>query len=124
MRFLDFIRDRARYYNCPVCGRNLHDCDMRLLRHVDDRFTVQVTCASCHVQFIVILAVQGAGLDGMDDGLTFEAELASDVEVVREEVAARPEPIKSDELLDVHLLLRDFSGRLTDLIHQPSGERS
>ena len=124
MRFLDFIRDRARYYNCPVCGRNLHDCDMRLLRHIDDRFTVQVTCAACHVQFIVILAVQGPGLDSLEDGLAFDTELA-DVEVSREEAAAaRPEPIKSDELLDVHLLLRDFSGRLTDLIQQPSGDRS
>jgi hypothetical protein len=125
MRFLDFIRDRARYYNCPVCGRNLHDCDMRLLRHVEERFTVQVTCAACHVQFIVILAVQGAGLDSMEDGLAFEAELAGDLEVIQDQaVAERPEPIKSDELLDVHLLLRDFTGRLTDLVQQPSGDRS
>jgi hypothetical protein len=124
MRFLDFIRDRARYYNCPVCGRNLHDCDMRLLRHVEDRFTVQVTCAACHVQFIVILAVQGPGLDSLEDGLAFE-ELAGDLDMVGEQAAAeRPEPIKSDELLDVHLLLRDFTGRLTDLIQQPSGDRS
>ena len=125
MRFLDFIRDRARYYNCPVCGRNLHDCDMRLLRHVDDRFTVQVTCAACHVQFIVILAVQGPGLESLEDGLSFEAEVAADGDVIAEEAAdPRPEPIKSDELLDVHLLLRDFTGPLTDLIQQPSGDRS
>jgi hypothetical protein len=124
MRFLDFIRDRARYYNCPVCGRNLHDCDMRLLRHVDDRFTVQVTCAACHVQFIVILAVQGGGLDGIEEGLVLDAELAADLDGIPEQAAApHPEPIKSDELLDVHLLLRDFTGRLTDLIQQPSGDR-
>jgi len=124
MRFLDFIRDRARYYNCPVCGRNLHDCDMRLLRHIEDRFTVQVTCAACHVQFIVILAVQGPGLESMEDVLAFE-ELAGDLDGNPErEVVAHPDPIKSDELLDVHLLLRDFNGRLTDLIQQPSGDRS
>jgi hypothetical protein len=124
MRFLDFIRDRARYYNCPVCGRNLHDCDMRLLRHIEDRFTVQVTCAACHVQFIVILAVQGPGLDTIEEGLSFE-ELAGDLDEGDEQaVAAHPEPIKPDELLDVHLLLRDFKGRLTDLIQQPSGDRT
>jgi hypothetical protein len=124
MRFLDFIRDRARYYNCPVCGRNLHDCDMRLLRHIEDRFTVQVTCAACHVQFIVILAVQGPGLDTIEEGLSFE-ELAGDLDEGDEQaVAAHPEPIKPDELLDVHLLLRDFQGRLTDLIQQPSGDRT
>ena len=45
--------------------------------------------------------------------------------MIAEEAAdPRPEPIKSDELLDVHLLLRDFTGPLTDLIQQPSGDRS
>ncbi|MBO0686416.1 MAG: hypothetical protein J2P45_24985 [Candidatus Dormibacteraeota bacterium] len=118
MRFLDFIRDRARYYNCPVCGRNLHDCDMRLLRQVDDRFTVQVTCASCNVQFIVILAVQGAALDSVEDDVVLDPGPAE----AHEDTLSR-EPIKGDELLDVHLLLRDFDGRLTDLVQQPSGNR-
>jgi hypothetical protein len=121
MRFLDFIRDRARYYNCPVCGRNLHDCDMRLLRHVDDRFTVQVTCAACSVQFIVILAVQGAGLDGVQEEGALEVGPLAERGV--EDDRPRREPIKGDELLDVHLLLRDFSGRLTELVQQPSGDR-
>lgn len=125
MKFLDFIRDRARYYNCPVCGRNLRDCDMRLLRHVEDRYTVQVTCAACSVQFIVILAVQGDGIERLEDERALEVELAEDRDLQRDE-ALTPErdPIHPDELLDVHLLLRDFSGRLTDLVHQPSGDRS
>lgn len=125
MKFLDFIRDRARYYNCPVCGRNLRDCDMRLLRHVDDRYTVQVTCAACSVQFIVILAVQGDGIERLDDDRALEVELAEDRELLRDEALSEDrDPIHADELLDVHLLLQDFSGRLSDLVHQPSGDRS
>jgi hypothetical protein len=125
MRFLDFIRDRARYYNCPVCGRNLRDCDMRLLRHVEDRYTVQVTCASCSVQFIVILAVQGDGVERLEEEAGLEAELAEDRDLLgdRERAGSWREPIQADELLDVHLLLRDFSGRLSELVHQPSGDR-
>ena len=77
MRFIDFIRDRARYYNCPVCGRSLRDCELRMLRHVDDRYTVQVTCAACQVQFIVILAIQGEGLEPLtQDELALDVELA------------------------------------------------
>jgi hypothetical protein len=54
-----------------------------------------------------------------------DAELAADLDETAEDAGApRPEPIKSDELLDVHLLLRGFTGRLTDLIQQPSGDRS
>src|SRR3989442_2388970 len=124
MRFIDFIRDRARYYNCPVCGRSLRDCELRMLRQVEDRYTVQVTCSACQVQFIVILAVQGEGLEPIA-----QDELALDVDLTEGEalegVAAEPErePIQSDEVLDVHLLLKEDNGRLTDLLKQPSGDR-
>src|ERR1700716_852596 len=124
MRFIDFIRDRARYYNCPVCGRSLRDCELRMLRQVEDRYTVQVTCSACQVQFIVILAVQGEGLEPIA-----QDELALDVELTEGEalegVPPDParEPIQSDEVLDVHLLLKEFNGRLTDLIKLPSGDR-
>lgn len=132
MRFIDFIRDRARYYNCPVCGRSLRDCDLRMLRHVEDRYTVQVTCASCRVQFVVILAVQGEGAEAfagdeveveLDVGLDASADvLAEGGEPEPAEPA--PEPVQSDEVLDVHLALRDFHGRLPDLFRQPSGDRN
>jgi hypothetical protein len=122
MSIIEFIRDRARYYNCPVCGRSLKGCDVRMLSQVDDRFTVQVTCAACHVTFIVILAIQGPGLEGVagDDELQ--------VQSVEEETAAmaelaRPEPIQSDELLDLHLILKDFQGSLTDLLKEPDHSR-
>ncbi len=126
MRFIDFIRDRARYYNCPVCGRSLRDCELRMLRHVEDRYTVQVTCAACRVQFVVILAVQGEGLETLpQDELALDRELAEDAEVVghpvAEAVTHTREPIESDEVLDVHLVLKDYQGRLTDLFKQPSG---
>jgi hypothetical protein len=130
MRFIDFIRDRARYYNCPHCGRSLRECELRMLRHVEDRYTIQVTCGACRVQFVLILAVQGEGLESLPpDEQALERELAEDADAQgagaradRSEPA--PEPIGPDELLDVHLALRDFQGRLTDLFKQPSGDRN
>jgi hypothetical protein len=133
MRFIDFIRDRARYYNCPHCGRSLRDCELRMLRHVEDRYTIQVTCAACHVQFVLILAVQGNGLESLPvDDLTLERGLPEDADLLGDAMRAEaaepaepaPEPIGSDELLDVHLALRNFQGRLTDLFKQPSGDRN
>src|SRR5215831_16828600 len=134
MRFIDFIRDRARYYNCPHCGRGLRDCELRMLRHVEDRFTIQVTCAACRVQFVLILAVQGEGLESIPpEDVAAERGLAEDADLLGDAVAAAApgaagreaaEPIGSDELLDVHLALRDFRGRLTDLFKQPSGDRN
>ena len=82
-----------------------------MLKHIEDRYTVQVTCAACRVQFVVILAVQGDGID-----LDEEQMVAAESEA--EEMLAEPEadPIEADEVLDVHLLLRDFEGRLVDLL--------
>src|SRR5215472_14375274 len=138
MRFIDFIRDRARYYNCPHCGRGLRDCELRMLRHVEDRYTIQVTCAACRVQFVLILAVQGEGLESLPaDEAAIERGLPEDADLLGDLTSAEPEPeldrdlalepaepIGSDELLDVHLALRDFRGPLTDLFKQPSGDRN
>src|SRR5438034_8848127 len=118
MSIIEFIQDRARYYNCPVCGKSLKGCDVRMLQHVEDRFTVQVTCAACHVTFIVILAIQGSGLEPLaDDEIALE-------QVEQVGVAdPGPDPIAWDEILDLHLLLKDFSGPLSDLIKQPDHSR-
>lgn len=115
MRILEFIRDRARYYNCPVCGQSLEGCDVRMLKAVEDRFTVQMTCGACMVQFIVVLAVQG---ESAESERAASAELDDMAEAEREPAAPA---IRADDVLDVHLALRDFKGSLTDLIHQPSG---
>src|SRR5438105_9784656 len=104
MSIIEFIQDRARYYNCPVCGKSLKGCDVRMLQHVEDRFTVQVTCAACHITFIVILAIQGSGLEPLgDDEIAIDVEDAIPVE-------AGPDPIEWDEILDLHLLLKNFDG--------------
>ena len=90
MSIIEFIRDRARFYNCPVCGRSLKGCDIQVLSHEEERFHLQVTCAQCQVTFVVVLAIAGGAVD---------------------------------EILDVHLYLRDFQGTLTDLIQHPDHSR-
>jgi hypothetical protein len=124
MSIIEFIQDRARYYNCPVCGRSLKGCEVRMLKHVEDRFTVQVTCAACHVQFIVILAIQGQGLETLnEDELQLEVELEDADAMAHALAEAELEPIASDEVLDVHLILKDFSGSLTELLKTPDPSR-
>jgi hypothetical protein len=117
---IDYIRDRARYYNCPVCGRNLRGCEVRMLNHQEDRFTVQVTCAACKVSFVVVLAIQGSGVNAM---------LEEDEELVIRDVLAATSPtpgagpIEPDEILDLHILLRNFEGSLDELLKAPNRSR-
>jgi hypothetical protein len=116
MSIIEFIRDRARFYNCPVCGRSLKGCDIQVLSHEEERFHLQVTCAQCQVTFIVVLAIAGGAVEEVGSVET-PAALAS--------TAHEPElePISVDEILDVHLYLKSFQGTLTDLLHQPDHSR-
>jgi hypothetical protein len=109
MSIIEFIRDRARFYNCPVCGRSLKGCDVQVLSHQDERFHLQVTCAQCQVTFIVVLAIAGGAVE----------EVAEPVE----EPVVQAEPISVDEILDLHLYLKSFQGTLKELIQQPHPSR-
>ena len=116
MSIIEFIRDRARFYNCPVCGRSLKGCDVQVLSHEDERFHLQVTCAQCQVTFIVVLAIAGGAVEEI------ESATSQAIEPV-EEPAAAAEPISVDEILDLHLYLKNFQGTLKELIHQPDHSR-
>ncbi|TMD91106.1 MAG: hypothetical protein E6I73_05425 [Chloroflexi bacterium] len=113
MSIIEFIRDRARFYNCPVCGRSLKGCDIQVLSHEEERFHLQVTCAQCQVTFIVVLAIAGSAVE--------EIEGVEAADVV--DSAPEREPISVDEILDLHLYLKNFQGTLRDLISQPDHSR-
>jgi hypothetical protein len=112
MSIIEFIRDRARFYNCPVCGRSLKGCDVQVLSHEEERFHLQVTCAQCQVTFIVVLAIAGGAVEEIEKAIP-----EPDVEPVA------AEPITVDEILDLHLYLKNFQGTFTELIHQPDHSR-
>ena len=113
MGIIEFIRDRARFYNCPVCGRSLKGCDVQVLSHEEERFHLQVTCAQCQVTFIVVLAIAGGAVETIDE-TSAEPEM---------EPVLAAEPITVDEILDLHLYLKNFQGTLAELIHQPDHSR-
>jgi len=113
MSIIDFIRDRARFYNCPVCGRSLKGCDVQVLSHENERFHLQVTCAQCQVTFIVVLAIAGGAVEEVETSTPAAAETP----------VAAPEPISVDEILDLHLYLKNFQGTLKELISLPDHSR-
>jgi len=117
MSIIEFIRDRARFYNCPVCGRSLKGCDVQVLSHEEERFHLQVTCAQCQVTFIVVLAIAGGGIEEIEAATPEAAAEPLDSELVA------VEPISVDEILDLHLFLKSFQGTLTELIQQPDPSR-
>jgi len=113
MSIIEFIRDRARFYNCPVCGRSLKGCDVQVLSHEEERFHLQVTCAQCQVTFIVVLAIAGGAVEEIEKTIPEPAT----------EPVASAEPISVDEILDLHLYLKNFQGTFKELIQQPDPSR-
>jgi hypothetical protein len=113
MSIIEFIRDRARFYNCPVCGRSLKGCEVQVLSHEEERFHLQVTCAQCQVTFIVVLAIAGGAVE----------EIEKVIPEHEPEPVAVAEPITVDEILDLHLYLKGFQGTLLELIQQPDPSR-
>src|SRR5260370_4438877 len=109
MSIIEFIRDRARFYNCPVCGRSLKGCDILVLSHEEERFHLQVTCAQCQVTFIVVLAIAGGGVE--------EIESVASAGVV--ESAPGREPISVDDILHDHRVLKSLHGTLKELLTRP-----
>ena len=119
MSIIEFIRDRARFYNCPVCGRSLKGCDVQVLSHEEERFHLQVTCAQCQVTFIVVLAIAGAAMEEIENTAPGGAPGAGPVE----DPVVAPEPISVDEIIDLHVYLKNFQGTLKELIQQPDHTR-
>jgi hypothetical protein len=113
MSIIEFIRDRARFYNCPVCGRSLKGCDVQVLSHEEERFHLQVTCAQCQVTFIVVLAIAGGAVE----------EIQTEIPERDLEPVVAAEPITVDEIIDLHLYLKSFQGTLAELIQQPDPSR-
>ena len=96
MSIIEFIRDRARFYNCPVCGRSLKGCDVQVLSHEEERFHLQVTCAQCQVTFIVVLAIAGGAVEDIE---SIEAENATEPVAVLEPISVKPQELKLTEQL-------------------------
>lgn len=99
---LALMRERAAQYDCPKCRLALRDCGLVMLRDDAPQFTVQVTCATCHVSFVVVVQVRDR--DGVD----------ADTPATPVGPPPRP-PISGEEVLDLHELLRDHSGPLNEL---------
>jgi len=113
MDILGLIRERAGDYDCPVCKRSLAGCSLSMIREDDPLYTVQVSCARCKVTFVVVLQVR--------EQPRAEARPSRR----RARTSRRPElpPILADEVLDLHELLRDHSGSLTELFRRPAPPR-
>ncbi|HZS15122.1 MAG TPA: hypothetical protein VFC09_11030 [Candidatus Dormibacteraeota bacterium] len=118
MDLLELLRSQARRYRCAACGKSMAGCDINILAQQGNRALVRVTCTSCSDENLLQIVFQSE-LDGEAAEGT-EAVPAAQPRRRRPSIdEGRPaavEPISSDELLDLHSLLRDHEGGFRELI--------
>src|ERR1035437_5308472 len=101
MELLKEIRRYTAYLPCAVCSVVLANCDLRLLSDEPGLATIEAVCLHCESDFL------------------FQVQYVENFPRPPR-IEPIPDPnapvIESDEILDVHSILKDFSGSLTELI--------
>jgi hypothetical protein len=93
---------------CSVCHHKYEPVKALLLEERGDQTTFHVTCASCGVSTVVLVSASQFGLMSM--GLLTDLE-GEEVRYLFGEAA-----VSSDEVLDAHLFLKEFSGSAEEFL--------
>lgn len=101
---LDTGRVRLDGLRCAVCDDSVPADAVRLLAWRDDVAFVQLACDGCSSSTLAFL-VQGALSDG-EAGSGHSA-------------ASAGAPVSADDVLEMHLLLREWRGGLRELVDRP-----
>jgi hypothetical protein len=97
VNILRLLRERAKMYDCNVCGTNHSRSDIRVLGKLESAWIVRVTCTKCQTAFKLLVV---------------EEEQRAAVRPVKEELpaAARPPAVTADEVIDAHEFLERYQG--------------
>ncbi|MDQ2960803.1 MAG: hypothetical protein M3R48_07100 [Candidatus Dormibacteraeota bacterium] len=106
----ELLRSQAKRYRCAVCNANMADCGIKVITQQGNRALVRVTCAACNDENLLQIIFQ-------TDGEPIEAEQQK-VATISEGIPAVPDPISSDELLDLRDLLSSHQGGFRELLER------
>ncbi|MBW1673948.1 MAG: hypothetical protein JRJ45_09960 [Deltaproteobacteria bacterium] len=98
------VRKLVTSMKCDSCGQHYEVCDVDVLGHRGDMWFLKINCSTCHTQCLVAAVVKKSKMPG---AVTDHVE--SDIDEVVEA------PLTADDVLDMHNLLKDFDGDLSQL---------
>ena len=101
-----FIRNLLSNVKCGRCGWHCGPADADLLGYRGDLWVFSVYCPSCKSQGLVAAAIKRGEVPEVVAELT-EAEKSK-----------FSTPISSDDVLDMHIFLKDFSGDFSSLFSE------
>jgi hypothetical protein len=113
VNILRILRERAKDYDCSVCGTNHARSDIRVVGKLIDRsYVVRVTCSKCETTFKLLVV-----LGGEDEAAV------TPVKEERPRPQRRHPPMTIDDVLDAHETLRAHNGDMSALFKRPAPAR-
>ncbi len=109
----ELLRSQAKRYRCAVCNTNMADCGIKVITQQGNRALVRVTCASCNDENLLQIIFQTEG-----DTIENEGGEGQRVATISEGIPSVPDPISSDELLDLRDLLSGHQGGFRELLER------
>ncbi len=103
-----FIKHLIASIRCSVCHHLYEPDDIYVIDHRDDLWVMAVVCTQCQTRGLIFAIIREISKDEFLTELTPEEW---------ERFQEMPD-IETDDVLDVHKFLRDFSGDLEDLLRE------
>jgi hypothetical protein len=98
-----FIKKLLSNMKCGVCGQHYEPANISILEHREDLWFLSVYCPGCKSQGLVAAVIREGKVNKVITELT-EAEKSK-----------FSTPIGSDDVIDMHTFLKDFSGDFSSL---------
>jgi len=93
---------------CSVCGQRYEVANVKVLGHQEDLWFLSVSCSACQTQCLVAAVVKEGKAPKVTTDLT-EAELSKFEKLGK---------LTADEVLDMHIFLKDFDGNFSKIFSQ------
>lgn len=88
---------------CGGCGQHCEPTDVDILGHQEDVWIISVYCPSCNSRGLVTVVIKEGE----------ESEAASELTEV--EKSGFSTPVSADDVIDMHIFLKDFDGDFSSL---------
>jgi len=101
-----FIKKLLSNMKCGVCGRHYESANINILGHREDMWFLSVYCPGCKSQGLIAAVIKEGKVPELVSELT-EAEMSK-----------LSTPVGSDDIIDIHTFLKDFSGDFSSLFSE------
>lgn len=102
----EYVKNMVTNFKCIHCSQQYEPDNADVIAHSEDLWIFSVYCPSCKIKSLLAAVIK-------------ESELPEVVtELSEAEQAKFSIPICSDDVLDIHVFLRDYSGDFTFLLSE------